>query len=43
MEGMVDEYVTHSFGLPRFVIFNSPLYLFLPNRASDLGMSTISG
>jgi hypothetical protein len=38
MEGIAGEYITHSSGLPRFVTFNSPQYIFFPDRVSDLGI-----
>jgi hypothetical protein len=43
IEGASDEYIVHSSALPRFVTFKSPLYTFLPNQVSDLGIKTISG
>ncbi len=43
IEGIPDEYVLHSSGLPNFVNFNYPTYKFLPDKVSDLGLSTISG
>ncbi len=41
--GIQDEYIVHSPALPRFAKFDSPMYIFLPDRVGDLGISTISG
>ena len=41
--GMKDEYVTHDTTLPQFAIFDSPDYIFQPNRLSDLGIYTVKG
>jgi hypothetical protein len=41
IEGISYENVSHSSGLPRFVTFNFPLYTFLPDKLTDLGIFTI--
>ena len=41
INGITDEYVTHSPNLLRFVSFTFPTYQFLPDRVSDLGIFNI--